>query len=84
MTRQQAKHLAQALKKKFGGKVDFEAVNGQGRYRFAITSMRFEKKRQLERQDAVWKVVDEALPREAALDVSMILAFAPADLAAAK
>jgi stress-induced morphogen len=84
MTRQQANNLAKALKKSFGGKVDFESVNGNGRYRFSITSKRFEKKTQLQRQDAIWKVVDEVLPRDATLAVSIILAYAPTDLLAMK
>jgi stress-induced morphogen len=84
MTRNQANLLVKALQKRFGGKAEFEAVNEHGRYRFAITSKRFNNMTHLQRQDDVWKVVDDVLTREATLDVSMILAFAPADLAAVK
>jgi hypothetical protein len=84
MTRPQAQLLVRAIKKEFGGKAEFEAVNGKGRYRFAITSKQFERMGHLERQDAIWEIVHNALPREATLDVSMILAFAPSDLAVAK
>src|SRR2546428_727577 len=78
MNVKQAKSLVKALTKHFGGKAEYEPVNNQGRYRFAITSKQFDDMTHLQRQDAVWKVVDETLPREATLDVSIILAFAPA------
>jgi len=80
MTRKEVDLLSRTLKKHFGGKVEFEAVNGYGRYRFALTSKRFEGMTQLQRQDAVWAIVDQVLSREGALGVSIILAFAPADL----
>jgi hypothetical protein len=38
----------------------------------------------LRRQDQAWKVVDRVLPREATLDVSLILTYDPADLMTAK
>jgi hypothetical protein len=82
MTRNQAQALVRALKKEFHGNAEFERVNNRGRYRFAVTSEHFAKMPQLRRQDAAWKVVEQTLPREATLDVSIILAFAPADLAA--
>jgi stress-induced morphogen len=84
MTRKQADMLAQSLRRKFGGETEFEAVNKQGRYRFAIVSKRFNKMSQLKRQDEVWKIVDQVLPRGASMDISTILAYAPADLAEVK
>ena len=84
MTRHQVKQLSDALKKRFGGKVDFEAVNGKGRYRFAVTTKRFDDVPHLKRQDAIWEVVDEVLSREAKLGISLILAYAPKDLILAK
>ena len=84
MTKTQANTLVRALVKRFGGKAEFEPINGRGRYRFAITSKRFSKVPQLKRQDQVWEVVDEVLPRDAILDVSLILAFDPADLVTSK
>jgi hypothetical protein len=84
MTDSEAKSLAEALKEEFGGETEFEAVNSKGRYRFAITSDRFNAMSHLNRQDEIWKVVDRVLSREAILDVSMILAFAPADMTATK
>jgi stress-induced morphogen len=81
MTKTQAHSLVQALKKQFRGHVEAEPINGHGRYRFAVTSKRFEKMPQLRRQDAIWEIVDQTLPPDAALDISIILAFAPADLA---
>lgn len=83
MTKTQAHSLVQALKKEFHGQVEAEPINGHGRYRFAVTSKRFAKMPQLRRQDAVWEIVDRTLPSDAALDISIILAFAPADLVVA-
>ncbi len=80
MTQQQAKALADALTQRFGGDAELEPVNDRGRYRFAITSKQFESMTQMQRQDEVWKVADQTMSRDAILDVSMILAFAPADL----
>jgi stress-induced morphogen len=80
MTSKQAKVLVRALEEKFGGEGDFELVNKKGRYRFAIVSKKFEKMSQLKRQDEIWKIVDRVLPRDAVLDVSIVLAFDPADL----
>jgi len=80
MTLRQAEILAKALKKAFGGKVEFETAGRSGRYRFAIVSKNFNSMPHLKRQDAVWEIIDRALPREVTLDVSMVLAYAPADL----
>jgi stress-induced morphogen len=80
MTKVQAQELVQALKKKFHGHVEEELVSRPGRYRFAIKSKAFANMPQLQRQDAIWKIVDKTLPREAILDISIILAFAPAEL----
>ena len=83
MTKSQVEDLSRALKKQFHAKVEFEPVNNNGRYRFAVSSKDFAQMTQLQRQDAIWKVVDETLPREATLGISLILAFAPAELATA-
>jgi acid stress-induced BolA-like protein IbaG/YrbA len=81
MTQEQADTLAEALRRQFQAQVDVEQV-GQGlRYRFGVVSPHFAQLTQLQRQDAVWRVVDDTLPREATLDVSLILTFAPAELA---
>jgi acid stress-induced BolA-like protein IbaG/YrbA len=82
MTKDQAKALADAMKKEFDGDAQYELVNSPGRYRFVITSKRFETMTQLQRQDEVWAVADRTLARDAIMDISIILAFAPADLAA--
>lgn len=82
MTKKEAKSLADALKRRFGGDVEIEPVNNRGRYRFAITSRQFERMTHLQRQDEIWKVADRTLPRDAIVDISLILAFAPADLLA--
>ena len=82
MTQTEARRLKRALEKQFGGKAEFEPVDKKGRYRFALTSKRFEKMSHLKRQAQVWEVIDRTLSREANVDVSMILVFAPADLIA--
>jgi stress-induced morphogen len=81
MTPAEVKKLKSALKKHFGAiRVDAECVNAKGRYRFAIVAPQFDGKPQLERQDAIWTVVDQVLPRESTIDISLILAFAPDEL----
>jgi 3-polyprenyl-4-hydroxybenzoate decarboxylase len=82
MTPVEAGVLAKELEKHFGGTAEFEAVNNKGMYRFAITSSRFDNVPHLQRQDDIWEVVDKVLSRQSTLDVSMILAFSPADLSA--
>ena len=84
MTEAKANALCEALRLKFDGNVERESINGHGRYRFAIASDRFTGMPQLKRQDEVWQVVDATLPREATLDISLILTFAPSELAAAE
>ena len=83
MTKRDAESLADALRRKFSAEVEVQAVNGNGRYRFAIVSQDLQRMNQLERQDAIWEVVDATLPRNATIDVSLILAFSPAELAEA-
>lgn len=80
MTRQEADLLAGALKQRFDAEVEVQPVNGNGRYRFAVVSMQFQQLNQLQRQDAVWEVVDATLPRPATLDISLVLAFSPNEL----
>ena len=84
MTPEQANELCDAFRSRFGGEAETEPVNGHGRYRFALVSDRFSGVPQLTRQDEAWKFVDDTLPREAGLDISLILIFAPAELAAAE
>ena len=81
MTKQEADVLADALRRRFNADVEVRPVNGNGRYRFAIVSQGFQQMSQLQRQDAVWEVVDATLPRAATVDVSLILAFSPTELA---
>jgi stress-induced morphogen len=84
MTKTQVAALTKAIRKRFpAAKVEAESVNGQGRYRIAVVSRQFEKMSQLGRQDVLWSIVDKTLPREATLDISLILAFAPTELAIA-
>ena len=81
MTQQEVDQLADALRRQFNAEVEAEPVNGNGRYRFAVVSPEFEQMNQLQRQDAIWAVVDATLPRLATLDISLILAFSPTELA---
>ncbi|HEY8746623.1 MAG TPA: hypothetical protein VIM11_01525 [Tepidisphaeraceae bacterium] len=81
MTQQEAESLADALRGHFEADVDMELVNDRGRYRFAVVSKQFQSMNDLERQDEVWKIVDRTMPRAATLDISLILAFAPEELA---
>lgn len=84
MTQDQADSLADALRHRFHADVDGERVGERSRYRFVVVSSEFGLMTQLQRQDAVWEVVDATLPREATLDVSLILTFAPAELTGAR
>ena len=61
MTKKEADLLAKALKKQFGGKTEYEPVDERGRYRFAITSKRFDTMPHLKRQDDIWELVDKVL-----------------------
>lgn len=83
MTQEQVDSLAAALRERFRGEVEVERIGERMRYRFAVVSSEFMPMTQLQRQDAVWAVVDSTLPREATLDVSLILTFAPSELAQA-
>lgn len=80
MTDRDVDTLRRALAEAFDAEVDATAVNGNGRYRFAVLSNRFAGMPQLDRQDAIWRVVDEALSRAAVLDISLIFAFAPDEI----
>lgn len=84
MTEAQVQTLRQAFEKRFHAQVDVEPINGRGRYRFAVVSPQFEEMTHLQRQDALWEAADAALPREATMDISLILAFAPNELETAE
>lgn len=79
MSDEQVAQLSAAFREAFGGEVEVEPVGRPGRFRFAISSPNFEPMTQLARQDALWRIVDRILPRDATLDVAMILAFAPSE-----
>jgi acid stress-induced BolA-like protein IbaG/YrbA len=81
VTQEQANSLAEALRGRFQAEVDVEQVGDRMRFRFGVVSPQFSQMTQLQRQDAVWQVVDATLPREATLDVSLILTFSPAEFA---
>lgn len=81
MSTSELKKLTSALRKEFGGKIRHEKIGSGGRCRFEVISSNFSKMSQLGRQDAVWKVVDDAIPRAASLDISLILTYSPGELA---
>ncbi len=84
MTKTQAQSLKKALEKKFDGLAEFELAGMPGRYRFAVKSRKFDKMPQMKRQDEAWKIVDKVLERDAILDISLILTFAPRDMTTGK
>jgi stress-induced morphogen len=84
MSESERKKLVASLKKEFRGTVHSEKVGPKGRFRLEVISPKFKKMTQLQRQDAVWDVVNDALSREATLDVSLILTYSPAELAGAR
>lgn len=79
MTKKQVDKLKQAFADRFDAKVEAEKI-APGRYRFSVVSDRFKRRQQLQRQDDLWKVADEILPRQATVDISLILAYAPDEL----
>jgi stress-induced morphogen len=84
MSVRELKKLVTAIKKKFPGEVRVEKINSKGRVRLEVTSQKFTRMTQLQRQDSVWEVVDHVLSREAILDISLILTHSPAELAGAR
>jgi len=78
MTHEQADELLTALESRFGGDVEAEEVS-PGRYRIIIETPTFTNMPHLTRQDRLWEVVDEVLPRENTLDITLIIAFAPGE-----
>ena len=81
MTAQEAENLARLLRERFNAQVDYEEVNSNGRYSFAVVSEQFHGVPHLTRQDRIWKVIDEVLSKEDTMGISLVLAFDPSDLA---
>ncbi len=84
MTEKQLDSLVTAFRSQFGADVETEAVNSNGRYRITVVSAQFATMPHLQRQDALWETADRILPRDATIDISLILAYAPGELAAAE
>jgi hypothetical protein len=80
MTQERADALVDALKAEFGGEAEAERVTRDGRYRFEVTSPRFDAVPQLQRQDMAWRVVDRVLSREETLDITLVITYSPRDL----
>ena len=79
MTHQESEVLAEGLRRRFGAEVEAEQV-AAGRFRFTVVSPKFVDVPQLRRQDEAWEVVDAAITRELALDISLILTYSPDEL----
>lgn len=84
MTKTQALSLKKALEENFDGRAEFQMAGRPGRYRFAVKSKKFDKMPQMKRQDEAWKIVSKVLKPEAILGISLILTFAPRDMATGK
>lgn len=80
MNAAQKKKLVQAFQHEFQADVESEKVALPGRYRFAVVSQKFARMPHHKRQDQLWSIASATLPREAMLDISLILAFAPNEL----
>lgn len=81
MTQDQADRLAAVFREQFGGEVEtFSEEDDPCRFQFTISSPKFQELTTLQRQDAVWEVIDRALSRDDSLDVVMVWAFAPGEI----
>lgn len=81
MTSDQAQQLVDLMRDRFGGDVEAEPDEDKGsRYQFWVFSPQFKGMTHLQRQDALWKLVEQELSREAQLDVAMIWTFAPGEI----
>ena len=81
MTPQDAEKVADVLDRCFGGEVDLESVNGNGRYQFAIVSPKFSQLAQLDRQDAVWDAIRAQVDDDISIDILMVLTLSPEEFA---
>mgnify|MGYP006301420073 CR=1 FL=1 len=79
MTPKQVKQLTSALEQAFNAEVQAEKVSTK-RYRFVVVSPQFCRMTQMERQDAIWAQVDQVLQKADAVNVSLILAYAPNEI----
>ena len=78
MKQADADRTCQALQDALGGTARWERVS-RGRYRIEVVTPAFDGQSHRKRQNRVWEVVDQTLDRETALDITMIVPFAPAD-----
>src|SRR5437762_2992328 len=74
--------LVREFRSQLGAKVNVEQVSPGRRFRFALTSPKFQRMPHLRRQDHIWKVVDSVLDRDKSLRITMILAYAPHEVGA--
>ena len=81
MTSEQADQLVASIRARFLGDVEAEPdEDNRNRYQFWVFSPQFAGMSHLERQDELWKIVEQVLPREEQLDVAMIWTFAPGEI----
>lgn len=74
-----ARKLRDQLLTAFGGTVSVERTGTGRRCGFTILSEAFSGIDHSERQERIWKVVDETLTKRESLEISVIVAFAPDD-----
>ena len=81
MTQEQADRLVAAFREQFGGEVEaFPEEDAPTQFQFTVSSPKFKDLSTLQRQDAVWEVIDRVLSRDDNLDVVMVWAFAPGEI----
>jgi len=72
--------LTSALQKRLrGSHVIYEHVR-RDRFRFEVVWKKFDRMDHPERQKLVWDIVEEELPKDDLLKVSMIITMGPSDL----
>lgn len=84
MTPKEANQIKELLEKEFNAEVQL-MKSPEDRYEFGVISEQFSTLSHLKRQDRIWEAIDKAveaqkLSREAMLEISLILAYAPDEL----
>src|SRR5688572_30254910 len=72
VTSERADQLVASIRERFVGEVEAEPdADNRNRYQFWVFSPQFKGMTHLQRQDALWKLVEQLLSREEQLDVTM-------------
>ena len=81
MTPERVDQLVTSIRERFAGDVEAEPeADNRSRYQFWVFSPQFKGMTHLQRQDELWKIVEQILSREEQLDVTMIWTFAPGEI----